>query len=300
MGFMSTAMPAQPMGVDPTLVADTQATIEALLVGAGRKGSRVPIRNSFVQRARSPKVEPGPLADLVRHRDLRALLLYLLVMARASADPWDVKQPAAVWARALNLDATASGRAAVSKALGRLEHLKLIRRERERRRSKIFVLREDGSGKPYRHPGDPAGREGYFQLSFEFWTQRWHEKLDLPAIAMLLILLSLPEDPRLPVEQVKPWYGVSRATAERGLAQLRREGLVASHWVQQPDPLAPEGYRLDLHHRLVKPFAAPQPPAGADDNPSAETKPTASQRRRQRRSRKPVHAAQEGGDPQPS
>lgn len=285
---MSTALPPKPTKIDRTLVADSQATIETLLDGSGRKSGRVPIRNSFVQRERSPKVKPGPLADLVRHRDLRALLLYLLVMARATEDPWDVKQPAAVWARALDLDGTASGRAAVSKALRRLERLQLIHREREHRRSKIFILREDGSGEPYRHPGDPAGREGYFQLPFEFWTQRWHKRLDLPAITMLLILLSLPEDPRLPVEQVKPWYGVSRATAERGLAQLRREDIVVSHWVQKPDPLSPEGYRLDLHHRLKKPFATRPRQSGAE---AKKNKPTASQRRRARR-----RPSSEGGD----
>lgn len=279
---MDAHAPPKP-AVDPTLVADSQATVESLLDGSGREGGRVPIRSSFVQRGRVPNVEPGVLASLVRHRDLRALLLYLLILARASGPPWDVKRPAAVWARALNLDpATDSGRAAVSKALRRLEGLRLIRRERENRLAKIFILREDGSGEEYRHPGDPAVREGYLQLPFEFWTERWHERLDLPAIAMLLILLSLPKDARLPLDWVKPWYGVSRATAQRGLGQLRREGLLVSYWVQKPDPLSPEGYRFDLHHRLREPFAPP--PRRADSDEGA--RPTAAQRRRERRRKK--------------
>lgn len=294
---MKTSTPTKP-APDPALVANSQETVEELLDTSGRTGRRVPIRNTFVQRRGSPDVEPGPLADLIRRRDQRALLLYLLILARASSSPWDVSRPAAVWARALNIAAGPSGRAAVSKAIGRLVDLRLIRREREQRRAKIYLLREDGSGEPYEHPGDPTQRHGYLQLPFAFWTERWHERLDLPAIAMLLILLSLPEDPRLPVDQVPHWYGVSRATAERGLAQLRGEGLVESHWVQRPDALAAEGFRWDLHHRLTPPFDAQPQRAEPSPEPNykrlADAKPTASQRRRQRRRR------QQSDRPQPT
>lgn len=293
---MNSHAPPKPTVIDPTLVADSQSTVETLLNGSGRKGRHVPIRNSFVQGGRAPNVEPGPLAHLVKHRDLRALQLYLLIMARASESPWDVKRPAAVWARALNLDpTTASGRAAVSKALRRLEGLRLIRRERENRRAKIFILREDGSGKEYTHPGDPTDREGYFQLSFDFWTERWHERLDLPAIAMLLILLRLPKNSRLPLDQVKPWYGISRATAQRGFGQLRAENALHSYWVQRPDPLSPEGYRFDLHHRLREPFTPPPRRVDADSKGKAKAKPTAAQRRRERRRKVSARANQEGG-----
>lgn len=291
---MTTNTPPKPPR-DPKRVASSQDTVERLLDTSGRTGRRVPIRNAFVQRHGSPDVEPGPLADLIRRRDQRALLLYLLILARASSAPWDVSQPAAVWARALNIAAESSGRAAVSKAIGRLEGLQLIRRERERRRAKLYPLREDGSGEAYEHPGDPTQGHGYFQLPFAFWTERWHEKLDLPAIAMLLILLSLPDDPRLPVDQVPQWYGVSRATAERGLIQLRGEGLVSSHWIQHPDPLAPEGFRWDLHHQLHSPFDARSLRSDAKSEPPADAKPTASQRRRQRRRRQGAAVPTEQG-----
>lgn len=267
--------------VDPTLVASSAQVIEGLIERSKRDA--IPIRNDFVQRraGKDSKSQPGPLSQLVKHRDKRALVLYLLVRTLASTSPWDASLPAATWARALDLNGDSkSARSAVSKAIGRLRDLGLIETTRRGRRSEITVLHESGNGKAYFHPG---GSEGfYFKLPHEFFTQRWHERLDLPAIAMLLVLLHRPPGEPLPVRKVETWYGISAATAERGLQQLREHNLVTSNWVQKPDPLDARGYRFDMHHRLITPFYKKDP----QSLPTPTSKPKA--RRVRRGARKPV------------
>lgn len=239
--------------VDPTLIASSNDAVDVLVERSGRDST--PYRNDFVQTRATPKTKsrPGPLSQLVKHRDKRALVLYLLIRLLASSAPWDVSQPAAVWARALDLNPDSkSSKAAVSKALRRLRDLGLIDTTRRGRRSEITVLHESGNAKAYTHPGAHEGF--YFKLPHAFFTDRWHHHLDLPAIAMLLVLLSRPPGEPLPVRKVEIWYGISAATAERGLQQLREHGIVISNWVQKPDPLDERGYRFDMHHRLLAPF----------------------------------------------
>ena len=54
----------------------------------------------------------------------------------------------------------------------------------------------------------------------------WAEELSLPAIAMLLV--ALHEKPNFPLatEHMPHWYGWSADTAERGLAELAKLGLL--------------------------------------------------------------------------
>lgn len=243
--------------VDPTKVATPQQTLESQLELSGRDAA--PIRRLFVQRKGQPDPEPGLLSSLVSKRDHRGVLLYLLIMSLASQSPWDVTRPNRVWARALGMDPSKdSSTVAISRATGRLKTLHLIDTERSARQAKITILREDGSKQPYTHPG--KSKEPYLKLPFAFWTDGWHEKLELPAVAMLLILRSLPRDTRLALDNIPRWYGISRPTAVRGLTDLRDQGLLNSHWVQQPDHLKPQGYRWDLHHNLLGKFALPSRP----------------------------------------
>ncbi len=138
-------------------VITPQDTIQAILQRSNRRA--VPIRKSFVRVAGI--AGSAPLAELVRHHDVRALDLYLLVLAQASGGAFDVAHPAAVWARALHLTGE-TGAAAVSKVLARLVAYRLVARDRVGRRAHLTLLCEDGSGRPYTPPAEAA--DAYLQL----------------------------------------------------------------------------------------------------------------------------------------
>lgn len=93
-------------------------TVAALLERSNRLA--VPIRRSFVQLARRGGGE-GPLARFVHDRRVRALDLYLLAHAVASAPPYKVSFPAAVWTRALGLSSHSSSETLISRTWTWLE-----------------------------------------------------------------------------------------------------------------------------------------------------------------------------------
>jgi len=190
--------------------------------------------------------------SLVRSHDERALDLYLLAHAVCSGGDYDVTLPAAVWARAIALSNSASGRSTTSKAFRRLEELGVISRSRDGSRSKITLLDEGGSGDPYAHPG--PGKEPYLKLPHVYWTAGWHHKLGLRAKAVLLIALSLDDGFVLPIERAPDWYGISADTANRGLLDLRGAGLLDVEERIKTAPLAPEGIAQDYHYTLQSPF----------------------------------------------
>jgi hypothetical protein len=241
--------------MEPLPIASPQETIEALLGRSQRAGRAVPIRRTFVQQGSQRRPLPGPLASLVKRRDERALDLYLLLHAVASAPPWNVAEAAAVWARTLGLLVPGSGESAVSKVWRRLEQRGLVARGRIRRQVSITLLDESGSGKPYTHPG--STRDPYFQLSFRYWTapENWHRELPFAAKSMLLIALSLPTKFILPLDRVHTWYGVSADTAHRGLTVLRAREILHSRKEFKKAPLAPLGYTEQLVYSLEGPFA---------------------------------------------
>jgi hypothetical protein len=237
----------------PPPISTSQDTVRALLERSKRQRA-VPIRLTLVQRGRRGHPEPGPLATLVRRRDERGLELLLLVLAMASAPPWNVYRPSQVWARALDLAETPSSVAAISKIWKRLESLSLIERGRKGRRASITPLCEDGSGRSYDHPG--RVRDRYFQVPLAYWTgdEYWCRTLNLPEKAILLVALSLADDFILPVERVPDWYGLSTDTATRGISGLLHKGLLVYRQVEKKAPLAPAGYSVERHYRLRSPF----------------------------------------------
>jgi hypothetical protein len=230
-----------------------QETIEELL--ARSKRNAVPIRWSFVQRGTRKRPQPGPLAEFVGHHDERALDLYLLAHAAASAARWNVDLPAGVWARMLGLD-DPGGRSAVSKTWKRLEDRGLIDRARLRRRASITLLREDGDGHPYTHPGagPKSAREPYLKLPYAYWEDGWYRKLRLPGKAMLLIALSLEDDFILPEDKATPWYGISPDFAGDGLRALRKLEVLASKTDYRSSPLTVIGWTEERSYTLQPPF----------------------------------------------
>lgn len=228
-------------------------TIAALLERSSR--DEVPIRRTFVQRA-DRGGGAGPLARFVRHRRGRALDLYLLAHAVASAPPYDVAFPAAVWSRALGLSAYSSSETLVSKNWTWLEHQRLVRTQRRRRLREVTLLYEDGSGRPYRHPGEQGSEERghYFKLPYAYWRLNVQNRVSLPAKTVLLIALSLRDDFILPTERGVQWYGLSRDTVRKGLRDLRLLGFLTMREVRKEAPLSAHGFTRERHYTLRAPF----------------------------------------------
>lgn len=228
-------------------------TVEALLERSGR--DEVPIRRSFVQRPERGG-GPGPLAGFVRHRRVRALDLYLLAHAVASAPPYDAAFPASVWARALGLRDYSSSATLVSKSWTWLEEGRLVETRRRRRLREVTLLYEDGSGRPYRHPGEQGAEERghYFKLPYSYWRLNIHNRIGLPAKAVLLIALSLRDDFILPTERGAAWYGLSRDTVRKGLRDLRLLGFLAMREVRKQAPLSAHGFTVERKYMLRPPF----------------------------------------------
>jgi DNA-binding transcriptional ArsR family regulator len=224
-----------------------------------------------------------------------------MIITLASTEPWNVCRDARIWARLLDLSEDQTGRAAVSKVIRRLRDLNLIDSKRRGRKADLTLLLEDGTGGPYTYP-EPKDDEYYLKLPHTFWDNGWYQKLDTPGLAMLLVLLAEKDGARLPIDQIPKWYGISRATAQRGFKELADHELITTWDQQRKAPLTPEGYTYDRYYRLTGDFkrttkTAPpttaKPPKAAA-RPSAKellelaqgpktTKPTGSKRRRDRR-----------------
>jgi hypothetical protein len=248
------------IAVSSTPAPGQQETINGLLGAAGRRTEEVPLRRDLVQLGPQQSPYPGPLQDIVRRHDARALDLYLLFRAMASAQPWDVTRDARIWGRALGLgEETDRGASAVSKTWARLdETYHLVRRERRGRLAKVTALHEAGDGNDYTYPN-----EGYFKLPFAYWTadQRWYLTLSLPAKASLLVALSLRPPFVLPAERGPAWYGISADTFARGFAELRRTELLSRQFTKVADWLSPTGTRTEYKFSLRPPFARSRRPS---------------------------------------
>lgn len=236
---------------DPPPTASRHDTILAILDESKRPG-RVPIRHSFCQRPRGSETRPGPLAEFVRRGRESALDQFLLLLAWASKAPHDVRRDSRIWARAVGLAADESGRAGVSRNWRLAKSLNLIEVERASRLARVTLLREDGSGAKYTHPG--TARSPYMRLPFAYWTEKHYETLTLPGKALLLVAHTLQDDFTLPADRGPAWYGMSPSTVERGLRELRRNDLLRAHRVRINAPLAPEGYTFVNRYTLTGPY----------------------------------------------
>ncbi len=234
-------------------IASQDATVVAILKESKRP-DKVPFRNGFVQRGVRGNPKPGPLSPIVSRGREKAFDQYLLAVAWASREPFDVRKDSRIWARGIGLATDESGRAAVSRNWSFLSELQLVEVEREKRLAKVTLLREDGSGRKYRdHPGTDR-KPGYLTLPFEYWTAGLYMNLSLAAKAMLMIALSLPNRFPLPAERAPDWYGISESTARRGFRELREKGLLTVEKEFKEAPLAPEGYTAVNFYNLLPPF----------------------------------------------
>lgn len=237
-------------------IALARTTATAILRKAQRREPIAPLRRAFVQGGDRKAPKPGPLAGFVKRNDKLALQLYLLLIAGASAAPYAMHRHARVWVRAMGLPDTSSSAGMISRAWRRLKEQNLVTRGRWNRYAEITVLREDGTGRPYIHPGNLRADEPYLRLPLAYWTaeEAWFQKLELNEIAVLLIALSLPDNFILPSTQAQKWYGLSRATVERGLKGLENHGLLAWTIERKEVPLARDGFVMQRRYILKAPF----------------------------------------------
>jgi DNA-binding transcriptional ArsR family regulator len=237
--------------VVPPPVASQAETIAAILRESKRPG-RVPIRKSFVQMGVGTNAAPGQLAEFTRRGRSSALDQFLLTLAWASGGEHDVRRDSRILARAVVGRDDEAARRTISRNWRFLKDLKLVSTNRAGRLTKVVLLQEDGSHKPYKYPSTTGAQ--YFQLPFAYWADGWHEQLGLPGKAVLLISLSLLDFFRLPADRGPAWYGMSASTIERGLRELRRNDLLEARFAAKPAPLAPAGYTIENYYRLLPPF----------------------------------------------
>ncbi|MFD3700730.1 hypothetical protein ACFWUZ_32140 [Streptomyces sp. NPDC058646] len=206
----------------------------------------VPLRKTFVQAPKGAASRHGPLKDFVTGRDLRGLKAYLMIVAACSngASGWSTKHDSAVWARLMDIQETAtdqSARTGAWRALRRLEGRNLIKCSRSGTMITVTLLREDGSGRAYDRPAGKTEEDRFLQIPTTFWAKGYDENLDLPALALLLVVAREKAWSAFPAEKAPEWYGWSADTHERGLKKLLDLGLVERIKVFKKAPLAPAG-----------------------------------------------------------
>lgn len=220
-----------------------------------------PIRAGFVQQPRGATTRAATLSKLVEAKASRTLDLALLVLALEPVLD-GTPLPNATWAVLLQGDKQPEiPPTAVSKSWKLLEEkYHLVKRgTRINRLANIAPLCEDGSGEPYTRPGlNAKGTTGYFTLPHTYWTDGWDQKLSMAGKAMLLVhLAATQKSPTLMMsyEQADEWYGLSERTAERGIQELRRHGLLGERGQKVVEPRSPTRETVRYHRYLTGDFS---------------------------------------------
>ncbi|MFI1466205.1 helix-turn-helix domain-containing protein [Streptomyces wuyuanensis] len=223
--------------MDRDIPVSQDDTISMLLKDSKRHGRAVPIRRAFVQDTEPGPVlrqKPGPLPKLLRSP--AAFDLYLLIHAITAGGDFGVTQRYETWGRATGISFATNGSAsaAVSRQLAKLKQLKLISTTADGRKTRITKRLEDGSEDPYTVPSGGSRKDIYFKLPFEYWEQGLHNALSMPAKGMLLIAMSLRKRAfALPQNKdFAKWYGISPATVSRGIADLKKTGLLLEYMTE--------------------------------------------------------------------
>lgn len=256
-----------------TSIADQSATIDFFLARSGR--DHLPLHRHFVQqRDDNNRPRPGPLATFVSRGREPALDQYLLAHSIASAadvdtGEFDVRLHAAVWARARGAyfdPVTGKVDQAALHAVSRdwrflRDVTNLVATQRVQRLVRVTLRADDGSGARYAHVGVGRrgkqlddGDSGYLKLPYAYWRAGHHNDLDLAAKAMLLVALSLGDGFPMPANKGPEWYGLSSATVERGLRELRNRGLIHRERHRRPEAASPVGFVDVNYYELLPPF----------------------------------------------
>jgi hypothetical protein len=288
----------------PTELPSRSDFVKGMLERTKRRGT--PIRRVFVQLPPNPEggSRASKLAAFTRSSHLDA---FLFIHALASAkEPYESVYPASAWARALGLDESSgtseedmeTAKTQWSKITRKLVDWKLIERGRSGNRARWTLLDESGNGGEYVRPKETKHGK-WLTLPEEYWLQDHYRTLSLPAKKMLLIALSSKPGFTLPLERTRDWYGISRSSAQRGLAELQDRGIItfAQNW--RFDPSNPRLYSEERSYQLLGPYSAaaireamnrrravPVVDAADAADAVAETKPVVPKRRRKKTSSK--------------
>jgi hypothetical protein len=241
--------------------AATPTETRALMTRLSARGY-AQLRHILVQLPETGKPRASTVGRAVHDRRHRALLLYLLVL---TCWPWleNNRKPlaASVWIRALTPPSGGGltwSPSTLSRAWLDLEEMGLLEpRERKGRSSLVTPRREDGSA-PYDAPGGRTDRwNNYFALPDAFWNEDIFAKLTLPGLAMLLIIskeTSVKKEMYLPYSQAPDWYGISPKSAQNGIADLARFGLLHRREETISAPLSPTGATTRVWYSLTGDF----------------------------------------------
>jgi hypothetical protein len=215
--------------------------------GRSADGRHTPVRHAFVERASHSDNHDPPAANLLRASKGGALRLKLYLALLWQAGGGDERHaatwPARAWAELLDLpDPEGHGDRRIRDAIRALERAQLLKATREPGRPiMLTLLRDDGTANPYVHPGEVASaakKQGavdlsglYVQLPPGFWTKGWAITLSGPGTVMLLVMQVLTKNGLrkgqwISPKQARSRFGLSEDTWTRGVAELRRHGLL--------------------------------------------------------------------------
>ncbi len=223
----------------------------------GTHRGAVPVRRAFLQKPPGTK-GPRDAAMARLARDSSALDAYLLIHALASSsEPYVAHYPAATWTQLARLDEAATFDAAKSrwsKVVSKLVTLKLVERERKGNDVQYRLLHEAADGAEYTRPR--KGADGHWlRLPYSYWLDGFDASLSHPEKLMLLIALDQQENFVLPLNQSSKWYGLSEATARRGLRGLEDKELLRAWSSFVPSPRSPTGWMQEFTYTLLGPFS---------------------------------------------
>lgn len=255
----------------PKLSPAAQMELSWLLNSSGRRRT-TPIRKAFV-RTDDRELNP-PLARIVATRGRGgsvALKLYLGLLRRSSAPPYDTKLPARRWAALLDLaEPSTLGARRITDAVKRLEELRLVRVAPARGEAPVItLLREDGTGSGYSLPSAPGKDRRYLQVPDALWGGPL-QRMTAPGLAMLLVLLAEPSSSGdgmwWSVENFPQWYGISASMRANGTNELTDMGLLRVTKRKLDTPMggnADERDRVRNIYQLRNPAAFPPRPAAS-------------------------------------
>lgn len=243
----------------PPAVAGRPPRRELLLpMLEGTKRSIVPIRREFIQKPRGTSGSRGSILSQLA-RDESALDAYLLLHALASSsEPYSAEYPAPTWTQLARLDEAATfdaARSRWSKVVSKLVALNVIERKRKGNTMDYRLLHESGSGEPYTRPKGTADGH-WLRLPHSYWLDDYDAALTQPEKLMLLIALDLGDGFVLPFNQSAAWYGVSEATARRGLRGLEERGLLSKTSSRVVSPRSPTGWMEEFRYTREGAFSA--------------------------------------------
>lgn len=227
-----------------------KAKERALEMQEGSRRVAIPVRARFIRdiTTKSGETADTPMKRLVRYgdRDGITIRLYLALLWRCSAPPFNTEISAVQWAELLGLAppiGTYSRR--VAKAIKRLEDQNLIFVERSRgKTSVITLLDESGSGEAYQPPRESGRSNRWVKIPVKIWQEDAFHDLTTPGLAMMLAILAEREKERTPMwwsqNRFQQTIGLTPSTRARGVAQLKKAGFLKV--IKEKVPNAPKRF----------------------------------------------------------